>query len=184
MSVEPRSTNWGWRVAAFALVFLLLQRAYAAASGSWVEHLVIDVATVQTAAVLLGALWPGMGVHAAGARIASPGGSINVLNGCEGTDVIFLLVAAMLAAPLPWRQRLFGLAVGVPFVFALNQARLMALFHALRHDPVWFGRLHSTVGPLLLVLAVGLFFAWWLARAPGGAKADRAMQGTEPGTTA
>jgi exosortase family protein XrtM len=164
MTSVTTTSSWAWRVAAFAAVFLLLQQSYSAAGGSFFEHLVIDVATVRTAAALIGLFWPGIGVHAAGSRIASEGGSLNVLNGCEGTDVVFLLTSAMLVAPLPWRQRLLGLAVGVPLVFALNQARLLALFHAYRHDPVWFGWLHSTVGPLLLVLVVGLFFAWWLDR--------------------
>jgi exosortase family protein XrtM len=167
--------GWGWRVLMFGAVFFALQTTYSAARGSAIERLVIDGATVHTAAALIGAAWPAVGVQAVGSRLVAPGGSINVLNGCEGTDVIFLLTAAMLVAPMGWRRRLLGLAVGLPLVFALNQLRLVALFHAFRYDKTLFSWVHGTIGPLLLVMAVGLFFAYWLARsAPPQPNADAA----------
>lgn len=164
MEEGVRDRRWGWRIAVFALVFLLLQTGYGAARGSWLERAVIDTATVRTAAALIGGYAPQIGARAEGPRLVAPGGSINVLNGCEGTDILFLLCAAMLAAPIAWRHRLLGLALGVPLVFVLNQARLLALFHAFRTDPEWFAWLHGSVGPLILVLAVGLFFAAWVRR--------------------
>jgi exosortase family protein XrtM len=153
---------WGWRVLAFGLIFLSLQSFYG--SAKWLERVVIDGATVRTAAALIGLYAPEIGVKPLGSRLVSPGGSLNVLNGCEGTDVAFLLCAALLVAPLHWRQRLQGLALGMALVFVLNQVRLLALFHVHRSEPAWFSLLHSTVGPLVLVICVGLFFAYWLTR--------------------
>lgn len=152
------------RIAAFAALFVALQWAYGRAGGSALERLVIEDLTVRPAVMLLGMGWPELAVRGMGSRIVSPSASINVLNGCEGTDIAFLLIAGMVVAPLAWRWRLAGLLAGLPLVFVLNQLRVLALFHALRVDPAWFERLHGVVAPLVLVLAVGLFFFFWLER--------------------
>lgn len=167
----PRSTPpplvtraWGWRVAAFLALFAALQWGYSAQRGGALERLVIDVATVQSAATLIGWLTPEIGAHADGTRIKAQGGGLNVLNGCEGTDVAFLLTAAMLAAPIGWRARLLGLLAGLPLVFVLNQVRVLTLFYTYRGSRDWFDLLHGAIAPLVLVVAVGGFFTYWLGR--------------------
>jgi exosortase family protein XrtM len=150
----------------FLAVFFGLHRLYAWAEGSSLERWVVETATVKMGAVLLNSLWPTLDVQALGSRLMSTQVRLNVLNGCEGVDVLFLLVAGLTVAPVNSRWRLIGLMVGLPLVFVLNQIRLLALFHALRHDKALFSLLHGTVAPLLLVASVGLFFAWWLSRAP------------------
>ena len=148
-------------------VFFALHQAFAAAGGTAPERWIIEQATVRAGVEVLNLLWPSLDVQAIGPRLVSAQARLNVHNGCEGTDVLFLLIAGVVVAPVNLRWRLFGLAAGLPWVFVLNQARLIALFHALRHDTALFSLLHGTVAPLLLVAAVGLFFAWWLNRAPG-----------------
>ena len=160
--VHARSTIG--RIAAFVAMFATLQALYGAASDTWVERLVIDVLTVEVAAALIDTIDPGSGVLPVGSRLTSPGGGINILNGCEGTDVAFLLTSAMLVAPLPFSRRVLGVFVGGAVVFVLNQARVIALFYALRHDRAWFDTLHGVVTPLLLIMAAGVFFACWLDR--------------------
>ncbi|ATE60026.1 archaeosortase/exosortase family protein [Thauera sinica] len=159
------------RVVLFVLLFAVMLGAYDAGRGGWVERLVIDRATVGTAAWLIDAADPALGVEAAGSRLRAPGGGINVLNGCEGADVMFLMASAMLVAPLSWRRRLAGLAVGAAMVFALNQVRIIALFYSFRSDPGLFEMLHGLIAPLLLVAAVAAFFFVWLERAPAAAPA-------------
>ena len=169
--VAPGSARWGLRVLAFLVLFFALQAGYSGGRGGALERLVIDQATVRTAAALIDTLSPELQVRADGPRLRARGGGLNVLNGCEGTDVAFLLLAALVVAPLPWRRRLAGLALGLPLVFALNQLRVLALFYAFRSDRAWFDLLHGAVAPLLLVLAVGVFFIVWLNRGPARAAA-------------
>jgi exosortase/archaeosortase family protein len=153
-----------WRLVFFLAVFATLQGLYEAAKGSWVERLVIDHATVQTAAWLIDTVDPSVGVTPAGPRLRAPGGGINILNGCEGTEAVFLMIAAMLVAPLPLRARLGGLLAGTLVVFVLNQARVVALFYAFRSDKAVFDMLHGIVGPLLLIITAAAFFVIWLNR--------------------
>jgi exosortase family protein XrtM len=153
-----------WRVVFFLALFATLQLLYGSAKGTWVERLVIDQATVQTAAWLINTLDPAIGVQASGSRLRAPGGGINVLNGCEGTDMAFLMIAAMLVAPQSWRARVAGLLVGTGLVFVLNQARVVTLFYAFRTDKVLFDTLHGIVAPLLLIIGAAAFFMIWLHR--------------------
>lgn len=151
-----------WRVALFLTLFVAAQTLYSLADDTWVERLVIDHLTVQTAALAIDRIDPAAQVQAVGSRLQAPGGGINVLNGCEGTDVLFLMMAAMLVAPLTWRRRAMGLAIGAVLVFALNQVRVLTLFYAFRTNRELFDMLHGIVAPLLLIFAVTAFFIIWL----------------------
>lgn len=150
------------RVLLFIVGFVALQSLWIAAGGSAVERMVIDKATVEVAATWVRLLTPEVPVAAVGPRLTAPGGGINVLKGCEGTDVLFLLLAAFAVADLSWRRRLAGMMLGAMLVYLLNQARVVALFYAYRQDKALFDLLHGSLGPLLMVVVVGLFFFAWL----------------------
>lgn len=153
------------RILLFLAVFVALQTLWAGARGSAVEHLLIDTATVRPAAALVHLLTPELDVRAIGTRLVAAGGGINILNGCEGLEALFLLAAAFAVADLSWRRRMAGLALGAVLVYLINQARIVGLFYANRMDRALFDQLHGTAGPLLLVVLVGLYFFAWLHRA-------------------
>jgi len=157
----------------FGTVFLLLQTGYGALRGTWVERLAIDTVTVKTAAWSIRALTPEVAVQAVGTRLKAPGGGINIINGCEGTEVLFLLYAAFISTLLPWRARLSGMLAGTLLVFVLNQGRILTLFYAYRSDKAWFDLLHGTVAPLLLIALSALFFLFWLERYGASKTADK-----------
>jgi exosortase/archaeosortase family protein len=148
----------------FLAVFFALQYAWEMSRGSPIERAVIDHATVAPAAWLIDTLWPEQAATAQGHRIVSPRGRLNVLNGCEGLETLFLLSAAFLAYPFAWRSRLAGLALGLALVYLLNQARILLLWQAFLHDRALFGILHGTVLPLTMIAACLAFFLLFLAR--------------------
>jgi exosortase/archaeosortase family protein len=142
----------------FLLVFALLQWGWSSVRGTWIERLVIHEATVKPAAALIHLLTPEIPARAAGASIKAPGGGLNILNGCEGTEVMFLLAAAFVAVRLPWRRRIWGLILGLTLIFALNQARILALFYAFRTDRALFDTLHTAILPVVLVALTAAYF--------------------------
>jgi exosortase/archaeosortase family protein len=154
-----------WRIVViFLLVFFLLQYAWEMSRGSALEHLVIDSATVLPAASVIRFFKPESGVQAQGPSLVSPQAKLNILNGCEGLETLFLLVSALLAYPFPWPLRLYGLALGTALVFMLNQVRIIMLWQAFLHDRALFAALHGTVLPLLMVAACLIFFMVFIAR--------------------
>ena len=144
--------------------FLVMQTLYGMARGTWIERLSVDQMTVKPAAWLIDRLTPEVAVQAVGSRLKAPGGGINIINGCEGTEVVFLIVAAMLVAPISWRWRLLGMVAGSLLVFVTNQGRILALFYAYRADKPLFDLLHGIVAPVLLILVTIVFFVWWVGR--------------------
>ena len=142
----------------FLGVFAILQWAWGEARDTWVERLVIHQATVKPATALIQIVTPDANARPVAASIKAPGGGLNILNGCEGTEVMFLLVAAFAAVRLGWRQRLIGLGLGLVLIFALNQARILALFYAYRNERSLFDLLHTSVLPAVLIAAVALYF--------------------------
>lgn len=162
--VPARNHSTLWRAAIFIAMFALLQGLYGAAKDTWVERLVIDEVTVKSAAWLIEMFDPETGVQPDGSRLRAPGGGINVINGCEGTDVIFLMMGAMLVAPISMRAKLLGALLGTALVLVLNQVRVIGLFYAYRIDRSLFDMLHGVIAPLLLIMAAAGFFVLWLHR--------------------
>lgn len=159
-----RNHSMLWRAAVFIAMFALLQGLYSTAKDTWVERLVIDQVTVKSAAWLIQVFDPATGVQPVGSRLRAPGGGINVINGCEGTDVVFLMIGAMLVAPISMRAKLIGGLLGTALVLVLNQARVIGLFYAYRFDRNLFDMMHGVLAPLLLIIAAAWFFVLWLHR--------------------
>lgn len=148
----------------FIATFLILQAGWSLARGTALERITIHDATVKPAAWLVNQLTPDVQAVAVRSSLRALGGSINVLNGCEGVEVLFLLVAALLIAPITLRRRAYGLLVGIVFVWLLNQVRILVLFYANRSDKELFALLHGTVAPLVMIVLVSLAYVFYVSR--------------------
>jgi len=148
----------------FLLIFAVLQAAWLAARDTWLERLVIHDGTVQPAAAVIRILTPDIAARAERSSVLAPGGGLNILSGCDGTELALLLFAAFFAVRLSGPTRLLGLGSGLVFVFVLNQARIAVLFYAYRWDKALFDTLHTVVCPVVLVAAMALFFYAWLRK--------------------
>jgi exosortase/archaeosortase family protein len=151
-----------WRSAVFASIFAILQLAWQQLQSTAVERILVQDVTVGSAAALVNFLTPTVQARAAGTTVRARGGGLNIVNGCDGTEALFLLAAAFVVAPLPWPRRIGGFLVGLPVLFVVNELRILALFYANRDDAALFDLLHATVTPILVVLLVAGYFYVWL----------------------
>ena len=149
----------------FALLFLclfaLLQLVYQQLKGTAVSQSVVSVLAVLPSVAVITTLAPEEKVTAQDNRLVSPKVRLSVLDGCEGTETLFLLFAALLAFRAGWRQTLMGMGLGIGLVFALNTCRITSLYFALRYYREWFDALHGLIWPVVIILALGLYFLWW-----------------------
>jgi exosortase family protein XrtM len=145
----------------FLGLFCLLSVGWQFSKGTQMESLVIDRATVQPSVALINGIQDRVKVQADAHRIVSDKARLSVLNGCEGTEMLFLIVAAVLAFRCSLKAKLLGLLGGVVLVFVLNQVRIVALFFALLHDPELFDLIHGFVGPTIIVFFCALFYLYW-----------------------
>ncbi len=142
----------------FVIIFFAFQLAWEQYRDTTVETWVIDWATVRPAGWLVNQLWPEQLVVAQKNSLIAANGRLNILNGCEGLETLFLLVAAFIAYPLRWKTRLIRIGLSALLIYLLNQTRIVLLWWTIRHDPALFGLLHGTVLPLILIAIALVFF--------------------------
>ncbi|VVC83042.1 hypothetical protein [Sideroxydans sp. CL21] len=146
----------------FVGLLVTMQFGWSYFRGTALERLVVDELTVKPAAWLIARITPEIAVRPIGSRISAPGGGINILNGCDGMDVVLLFVSAMLIAPIPGHRRLLGILAGGGLIYVCNQLRILGLFYSYRSDKSMFSLLHGMIAPIVLILIATAFFAFWL----------------------
>ncbi len=162
LNIHTKNTRPVVFILLFLGLFVIQSYVYHLARGTWVEHWLIDEITVKPSALLLDKLLPKDNVQAHGQKLVSQTTSITVLNGCEGTESMFLLIAAILAFRAAVKHKLAGIFLGVVFIFLLNQIRIVSLFIALKYNREWFHWLHAYIGPTLIIIFSCIFFLSWL----------------------
>ena len=155
------------RASVFIAVFAVLQFGWQASDGGPLHALWINRGVAAPAAFIADSLTPGLGIRASGNRIHATGGGINIVNGCDGMDTMFLLLAGFCVAPIPARARIAGILVGMPLCYALNLLRILALLYARQHDIGLFDLLHGIVTPVCMVAAIAAYYYAWLWRRDG-----------------
>jgi exosortase family protein XrtM len=165
MSRQPSRRSGIVFVGTLIGTFTLLQVGYLALDEAFTRAWVVDFGTVRPAVAFMGWLDPSADVIAQGHRMVGPTARLNVLRGCEGTELYFLWIAAVLALPATWTWRVAGMAGGVFLAFVLNQARVIGLFYVVRDQPGFFPLAHGYLAPGLLVVLLGLAYWQWSARA-------------------
>ncbi len=127
---------------------------------------VIEAAT-RVVALVSGAILSAFGeeVTVRGTLIHSPDTSIHIKRGCDGVLPTGLLLAAVLAFPSTWRQKLAGVAVGTVVLQAGNLIRVVSLYFVAKSGSQWvFDVLHEEVWQFLFIGLALLVFLWWAKR--------------------
>lgn len=95
-------------------------------------------------------------------QLVSSRAVLEIVRGCDGSGVWFLVSAAMLAFPARWRYKVLGVLASAVLVYVLNLARLVGLYFAAVARPAWFVPLHGYFVPTLLIVIMCLFFMAWM----------------------
>lgn len=155
-------------VVLFVLYFVALQRGYLALR-TWSDNAVNRHLNAGVSAWVIQQIAPAEQVRPSGTRLVSPRVTLDIMKGCEGFEVMVILVAAMLAYPAPWGKRAAGLVAGCALLYILNVVRLVCLYVVARYRPALFDALHVVFWQSLLVcLGALMFLAWvrWIHRPP------------------
>jgi exosortase/archaeosortase family protein len=98
----------------------------------------------------------------AGATIKGDQFEFVIKRGCDATEPVCLLVAAVIAFRAPLRRKLVGILAGTLLLLAINQLRVVALFFVGRDLPGFYHTLHLTVFPAVFVVLALLIWAGWV----------------------
>lgn len=155
----------GWRfLLLFVAIYVALYLGYSAIPDALLRDHLYYYGIVCPSKVLINWLAPeehAMGQHNG---LTSPGVNLLIVRGCDGSGVMFLLIAAIVAYRAAMTRMLLGIAGAVLLIYLLNQIRIVALFFVESHRPSWFMPIHVYLVPTFMVLGAALYFAAWTSR--------------------
>jgi len=162
------------RTARFLALLLVAGGALVAVDRADVlEHLLAPVTGLTASATLASLQALGFDVQRHGTVIRELGGfSYDIGYRCTGVLPVAILAAAIVAWPARPRPKLYGVAIGLASLLALNLARLVHLFAVGSATPQQFGLWHDLIWQGLMVLAVLALWFGWLGRFAGTAAAE------------
>ncbi|WP_347990141.1 exosortase family protein XrtM [Methylomonas sp. AM2-LC] len=100
-------------------------------------------------------------VSAAENHLRSAKAGMDIVRGCDGAGVLFLLVSAILVFPSKLSRKVTGLLLGISFIYGINLLRISALYFIVAYYPDWFMLIHLYFSPTLMVIAACAYFALW-----------------------
>ena len=101
------------------------------------------------------------------------GFAVSIEAGCNGVEATIVLVAAMLAFPAPWKNKVIGLIAGILAVQGLNIVRIISLFYLGQWNYSVFEWAHLYVWQALIMLDVLIVWLLWVRTLPKIEGSDR-----------
>ena len=94
--------------------------------------------------------------------LISNGNSMQVGIGCDGSEPMVLLIAAISAYQSKFNKKLSGILIGTIVLFLVNQFRIIGLFFFNNNLPDYFNLMHNDVFPIITVIISGFLFYSWI----------------------
>lgn len=146
----------------FVACYAFLDYAYFKIPVELFMHVIYHHGVVAVCADLVNWLAPLEHVFAKQNHLISAKANLEIVRGCDGAGVLFLLTAALIAFPSSLRRKLIGLAAGVSLVYCINLIRIVGLYFIVAYQPAWFTLIHTYIAPTLMVIMSCGYFAWWV----------------------
>jgi len=104
------------------------------------------------------------GVSVRGASIQGADFSVEIARGCDAYRICSLLSAAIVAFPSRWPLKIWGLALGLLWLNALNFVRIVGLFFIGGALPEHFQASHEVYFPIFLICMTIVAWILWVRR--------------------
>jgi exosortase H (IPTLxxWG-CTERM-specific) len=154
----------------FFVLFLVLQAVlFGAELTPWAQRFFVEPWTNQLASISAGIVTlvdPNVTAIGKVLRSTQNGFAVSIEAGCNGVEATIVLLAAVLAFPAPWKNKLFGLLAGVVAVQGLNIVRVISLFYLGQWDIRVFEWAHLYVWQALIMLDVLVVWLVWVRTLP------------------
>jgi len=104
----------------------------------------------------------GMSVICQAQFVSVNGYGFNVIDQCLGAYEIFIFSAGVIAYPTDNRKKLWGIALGIPFLYFINVIRLMVLGVVGTWSPQTSAFMHLYLWQIIIFLTVLLACVLWI----------------------
>jgi len=143
----------------FSATYFLLYVAYSIVPETLLRETVYHYAWVEPSKTMINWISPSEHAVGIGDNLVSATVNLRIVRGCDGSGVLFLLVAAIVAMRLSPKIAALGIGGAVVLVYALNELRIVALYFTISRCPDWFTPMHVYFIPTLMILVSTIYFA-------------------------
>lgn len=88
--------------------------------------------------------------------------AVSIEAGCNGVEAAIVLIAAVLAFPARWGQKLAAIGIGFLAIQVMNILRIVSLFYLGQWNMDVFSWTHLYLWPVLIMLDVLIVFLFYL----------------------
>ena len=103
-----------------------------------------------------------------------PGPGLDLRTGCNGLVAVIVFLAAILAFPSTWKEKLFGFLLGLVVIQGFNVIRIGVLYYLHLHQRKLFDMVHIYVAQSILIVLAAALWLFWSARCSGKPRPRRA----------
>ena len=150
-----------WRCLAFVGCYSLLDYGYFRIPIETFINVIYYHGVVTVCADCINMLFPLEQVLARQNHLISVKADLEIVRGCDGAGVVFLIIAAILTFPAKMGRKLLGLILGVSLIYGLNLLRIGFLYFTIAYRPDLFSLIHTYLAPTLMVITGCAYFVWW-----------------------
>jgi len=90
--------------------------------------------------------------------------SFEVVYECVGIFPIIIFASFVLAYPTKLRNKLIGIAIGVPFIYLFNIFRLIVMALVGNTHPQYFDFLHEYLWQVVVILVIVMLWILWMTK--------------------
>ncbi|MEM7466406.1 MAG: exosortase family protein XrtM [Pseudomonadota bacterium] len=149
-------------VVLFILLYAVMHFSYLAVPIEYLINFVYRWCINEPAAWVINTLTAPDTVRVEGHRLISKTAILEIVRGCDGSGVFFIMASAILAFSASFKFKAWGVLSGLVLIYLLNQTRVVVLYFVVSIKPDWFTPLHTYYIPTLLIIIMCCFFIWWL----------------------
>jgi len=153
------------RIGRFCVTFLLLIALYSATfSTPFVARWVHEPMSRLVALISMPLLSLLGEASLSGTHLTFNGFRAVIVDACNGVLPTYIFLAAVLAFPSTWRDKLSGVLLGVPVILVINVARVVSLMILGAHQPDIVERVHIDVWQTAVVALAMATWIFWVER--------------------
>ncbi|HEV8700726.1 MAG TPA: exosortase H [Candidatus Polarisedimenticolia bacterium] len=146
----------------FCLVFLGLILLFSSLTSTRLIGVVLHERLTRLIATLSASILALLGEAAASGHDLSFGGfGASVEGACDGLQPTYIYVAAVLAFPSRWRDKGWGILIGIPAIFLINLIRVVTMMLCGAYWPDLFDWVHLYGWQALVIALTMAVWVFW-----------------------
>ncbi|MBT8140050.1 MAG: exosortase family protein XrtM [Gammaproteobacteria bacterium] len=144
-----------------AVLYGLFHLAYHRIPDKTLQSVIYPNIIGHVAAKVINTFTPDRKVRVKDNKIMSSKAVLNIVRGCDGSGVWFMLMAAVLGFGGRIKHVVVGLVLGTLVVYTINQIRIVGLYYLVEWNRMYFPAVHTYYAPTLIIFLIAAFFLWW-----------------------